>query len=135
MVTDPFDPSASNSISSDDAAGPEPVDEDDHTGNSPTSQKKRAYHRDKRGAGPESPARTLTTKEIARILRVVPLWLWQHRDDPDFPKPLRLGPDPTNPRAPLRWLESDLVAYLKKKQAETNIHRVGNLPRGDRDVE
>jgi hypothetical protein len=53
------------------------------------------------------------------------MWFWTHRDDPDVPRPLRLG-SADNPRAPLRYLETDLVAYLKKLQDRTNATRPAN---------
>jgi len=89
--------------------------------------------RTRAGRGPElakrplgdSAAKTLTTKELAAFLRVSRLWVSAHGSDPEFLKPIRLG-DPANPRSPLRWLESDAIAYLRKMQARTTLLRVGS---------
>jgi predicted DNA-binding transcriptional regulator AlpA len=74
---------------------------------------------------PNSSIRLLTVKEAAAELGVAVIWFWQHRHDPDVPKPLRLG-DASNPKSPLRYREAELFKYIELKQRETDALRVGN---------
>jgi predicted DNA-binding transcriptional regulator AlpA len=74
---------------------------------------------------PNSSIRLLTVKEAAAELGVAVIWFWQHRHDPDVPKPLRLG-DASNPKSPLRYREAELFRYIELKQRETDALRVGN---------
>ena len=74
---------------------------------------------------PGSAIRLLTVKEASAELGVAPIWFWQHRNDPDLPRPLRLG-DASNPKSPLRYRESELLGYIERMQQATDAQRVGN---------
>ena len=65
------------------------------------------------------------SKRLPRSLASPPIWFWQHRHDPDVPKPLRLG-DASNPKSPLRYREAELLRYIERKQRATDALRVGN---------
>jgi predicted DNA-binding transcriptional regulator AlpA len=138
--SDLIDPAASASaVNADSSIEPDPaeeegVDPDLHEllGRSPANLSaaekekiRNAERQRKNRIVPSSPARTFTLKEVCALLRVGQQWFWNHRGDPDLPRPLRLGAA-DNPRAPLRFLECDLVEYLRKLQARTNATRPAN---------
>jgi predicted DNA-binding transcriptional regulator AlpA len=70
--------------------------------------------------------RLYTTTQMAAICGVSKQWFIRNREL--FPLPIRLG-DARNPRAPLRWRESDVKEWLDKQAVETRQHRATSQPR------
>jgi predicted DNA-binding transcriptional regulator AlpA len=108
-------PAAGSSASS--AAAPEVAPKPD--------EHERRRQRRARHSVPGSTIRLLTVREASAELGVSTIWWWQHRHDPDVPRPLRLG-DPSNPKSPVRYRETELLAYIERLQAATNEQRIGN---------
>jgi predicted DNA-binding transcriptional regulator AlpA len=120
MVIDPSAVSSLNSTPPADSAGASTAEAPPKLDEHERRRQRRARH-----SVPGSTIRLLTVKEASAELGVSTIWWWQHRHDPDVPRPLRLG-DPSNPKSPVRYRESELLRYIEKLQAATSEQRIGN---------
>jgi predicted DNA-binding transcriptional regulator AlpA len=120
MITDPSAVSSLNSTPPVDSAGASTAE----AAPKPDEHERRRQRR-ARLSVPDSAIRLLTVKEASAELGVAPIWFWQHRNDPELPRPLRLG-DASNPKSPLRYRESELLGYIERMQQATDAQRVGN---------
>jgi predicted DNA-binding transcriptional regulator AlpA len=59
----------------------------------------------------------LSRKETAALLGVSLLWLWRAARNPTlgFPSPRRLGGDPTSERSPVRYISSEVEAWVRDR--------------------
>jgi predicted DNA-binding transcriptional regulator AlpA len=64
--------------------------------------------------------RLLTRRQAAELLGVSILWLYMAGLNPKlkFPHAIKIG-DPANPRTPVRFLESELLAWIEERRALT----------------